>query len=142
MNKYIFLNPEGIQKLGLVVIVQANTGVTYAHQCGGTSNEIFEIEGFAVPIGDCQTTGKLLRFFWKFKGNPPSERTVNPWNDAELKHLKYIVEGIPFWKTYKDVKDELAFLELDTERLEELTEAWVPVKTVYGSGVLVFDSSD
>jgi hypothetical protein len=40
------------------------------------------------------------------------------------------------------VDDERAFLDLDRSRLEELTEAWIPVRSAYGPGVLVFANSD
>ena len=58
--------------------------------------------------------------------------------------IRSLVTAITYWKTYPpgQDRDERAFLELDATRLDELTEAWVPVHTAYGPGVLVFANSD
>lgn len=144
MGKYIFLNPDGIQDIGLLVVVAAKTGVVYAHQGGGFNAEIRELEGFIVPVGDYRLATKLSKFFWQeFKGQLPVKNNTS-WKEATVQKLATLVQEIPFWQTCKDGfgEDKRALLELDTEKLGDLTEAWVPVKTVYGPGVLVFKNSD
>jgi hypothetical protein len=72
MQPYIFLDPDGTQPLGLIAIVAAATGVTYAHQCGGYATEIRQLEGFVVPVGDAAAAQPLHAFFAQcFHGNPP-----------------------------------------------------------------------
>ncbi len=143
---YIFLDPEGTQEMGLIVIVSAETGVLYAHQCAGLFLEIRTIEKFAVPLGDSNAAQKLKNFFSKFEDSvPPMNNSKNQefWKAEDLNELQILVEEIQFWKTSRDLQnDKKAFLELDFEKLADLTEAWIPVKMVYGPGVLVFANSD
>lgn len=40
------------------------------------------------------------------------------------------------------MEDARIFLKLDLQRIDDLTEAWIPVQTAYGRGVLIFDNSD
>jgi uncharacterized protein DUF6210 len=152
MQPYIFLDPDGTQPLGLIAIVAAATRVTYAHQCGGHATEIRQLEGFAVPVGDATAAQPLRAFFaQRFHGNPPigglnaEKRSDGGWTAADLEELDLLLGHIALWKTSPEgsgVDDERAFLHLDRSRLEELTEAWVPVRSVYGPGVLVFANSD
>jgi hypothetical protein len=152
MHPYIFLDPDGTQALGLIAIVAAATGVTYAHQCGGYATIVRQMEGFAVPVGDATAAHPLRAFFsQRFHGNPPvledgaDKRTDGGWTAADLEQLNRLLEQVAFWKTSPDgggVDDERVFLRLDRSRLQELTEAWIPVSTPYGPGVLVFANSD
>jgi hypothetical protein len=151
-QRYVFLDPDGTQQLGLVIIVAAKTGVWYAHQCGGYSTEERDIKGFAVPLGAVSAEQPLISFFRDtFHGNPPAlDRDLEAdaggqWSADALDVLAALVGAILFWKTYprtSGYEDERTFLELDRSRLRELTEAWVPVRTVYGPGVLIFANSD
>ena len=152
MHPYIVLNPDGTQPLGLMVIVAAATGVTYAHQCGGYATMIRQLEGFAVPVGDATAAHPLQAFFsQRFHGNPPvveggaGKRADDGWTAADLEQFNRLLGQTVFWKTFADgggVDDERVFLQLDRSRLEELTEAWIPVSTPYGPGVLIFANSD
>lgn len=152
MHPYIFLDPDGTQQLGLIVIVAAATGVTYAHQCGGHATVIRQMEGFAVPVGDATAAQPLRAFFHqRFLGNPPAverdteKRSDDGWTAADLEKLDLLLGQIALWETFPEgsgVDDERAFLQLDRSRLEELTEAWIPVSSRYGPGMLVFANSD
>lgn len=162
MERYVFLDPDGALDFGLLVIVAARTGVVYAQQCAGLATKMRELEGFLVPVGitadeeriqtlDSTTSGRIFQTFFqqKFQGNPPDQ--PDEWTDQEVEELAALVQAIPLWYTERDMvvdqrtvlsRDERAFLTLDTSRLNELTEAWVPVMTAYGPGVLVFRNSD
>jgi hypothetical protein len=145
MERYIFLDPDGTCGVGLTVIVAAETGVTYAHQCAGLATETRAVEGFAVPLGDAEAARPILSFFKRFKGNPP--RMDSPfgdvWTDALIGQLAGLVNAIPFWETHRSGDgDRRLFLALDADRLDQLTEAWIPVRTAYGPAVLVCDNSD
>lgn len=144
MTHYVFLDPDGTQDFGVVVIIVAATGVTYAHQCGGLATEIREIEGFAVPVAGPNAAQSLRAFFHqRFMGNVPlsGER----WTPALLDELGALVADLKLWKTFSadsPHSDHPASLLLDMVRLPELTEAWIPVETIYGPGVLLFPNSD
>ncbi len=63
------------------------------------------------------------------------------WTPEALDELSGLVERIAFWRTSR-MDDQPHYLQLDRTRLDELTEAWIPVRTIYGPGVLVFANSD
>lgn len=142
MGTYIFLDPDGSRGVGLTVVVAAPTGVTYAHQCAGHATDVRELEGFAVPLSGTEAAAPLLAFFRRFRGNPP-DICGETWSDSQIEQLSDIVAVIPFWQTSRaDHDDSREFLALDETRLDSLTEAWIPVQTAYGPGVLLCDNSD
>lgn len=60
------------------------------------------------------------------------------WPTVFLDRLDAAVSDIVMWKTSPDdAKTERRALRLDRERLGELTEAWLPVLTPYGPGILL-----
>ena len=106
---YIFLDPDGTQDFGLLVIVAAPTGVVYAHQCGGLYTLQREAEGFIVPVGSLETAKALLVFFHRrFRGNPPFREPVkaldlwDEWPPDALEELETLVGEIFLWKTNPD----------------------------------------
>jgi hypothetical protein len=149
---YIFLDPDGTQDFGLLVIVAAPTGVVYTHQCSGVYTLQREAEGSVVPVGGPAAAKALLGFFWRrFRDNPPYREpggALDPrdeWTPDALARLKALVSEIFLWKTHPDsaeAEDDRAAISLDRSRLDELTEAWIPILTVYGSGILAFANSD
>lgn len=139
---YVFLDPDGSQGAGLVVVVQAPTGVVYASQVGGYDNEEREVEGFAVPLFNPHHLNALELFFSRYSGNSPYLGTpYKGWQERDLQALAEIIGRIPLWQTSRD-KDEPAYLEFDSARLEELTEGWVPILTPYGLGILIHSNCD
>ncbi|WP_084473720.1 DUF6210 family protein [Deinococcus ficus] len=139
---YVFLDPDGSQGAGVVVVVQAPTGVIYASQVGGGANEERCVEGFAIPLFAPQHLAALVSFFGRYGGNPPSsEASCARWQDRNLQALAEIVGQMPLWHTSR-TKDEPAFLEFDRARLPELTEGWIPVITPYGPGILMHQNGD
>jgi hypothetical protein len=147
VRAYVFLDPDGTQDFGLLVVVAAPTGVIYAHQCAGLRTEIREQEGFAIPVGGPNAATPLVTFFRpRFRGNPPSRTFggVSTWTDADVQALEALVDSIPLWRTLPDGEgdSERAFLKLDINKLSDATEGWIPVHTVYGPGILLFKNSD
>ena len=138
---YIFLNPDGHEDFGLQVIVEHPTGAVYAHQCADSLTEVREAEGFLIWVGGEETARPVYDWFWKtFKG---SCYTPVGWTEAGVKQLAGLVAQIPCWLTHPEGEvDERRFLELNQERLGECVEAWIPVKTPYGRGILVLENSD
>ncbi len=58
--------------------------------------------------------------------------------------LQQILNQIPHWKTNRDGEgdDQRGFIEIDDQNIDKTTEGWIPVKTLYGTGVLLFKNSD
>ena len=129
----------------MLVVVVLPTGVTYAHQRAGLRTEIREVEGFVIPVGGPEAAAPLLTFFrTRFQGNPPSRMSgVAPtWTEADVQELDALVRNIPLWKTMRDGGSKRALLKLDISKLSDATEAWIPVQTAYGPGILLFKNSD
>ncbi|AGC44980.1 hypothetical protein MYSTI_03674 [Myxococcus stipitatus DSM 14675] len=147
----VFLDPAGTSPFGLAVIVLAPTGVTYEHQCEGLMTSTRAAEGFLVPVPSndydpeaneaFDVEGALLGFFHKeFRGNPPP---LEEWRQGQVESLAQVVSRVPFWSTPTgSAPSELLHLSLDLDRIAEATEAWVPVTTPYGPGILVFQNCD
>lgn len=142
MSRYVFLNPDGTEDIQLHVIVNAPTGVIYAHQCGGLSTEQRTTEGYLIPLGGSQIAERLSRFFKdEFKGYsfPPHAH----WTADRKAKLSDLISEIPCWLTSeKNDNDRRDFLMLNEMWFDECTEGWVPVHTPYGPGVLVFKNCD
>ncbi|MEY4180616.1 MAG: hypothetical protein RLY70_4190 [Planctomycetota bacterium] len=138
---YVFLNPDGTQETGLVVIVEHGTGVRYAQQCGGIATEIRAIEGFLVPVGGPSAAKKVYQWFWKRFAGHCSTGEVE-WREELIAELATLIATIPCWLTRSNGKDERHKLELNVARIDECVEAWIPVLTPYGPGILTLDNSD
>jgi hypothetical protein len=141
---YVFLNPDGTEALGLMVIVEAPTGVTYAHQCAGLACDVRSVEGFLIPVGGPDASREIHDWFWRvFRGacyNPKDD-----WSVARIAELRDLVARVPCWRTVPDSDaegDQRLSLMLDESRIGECVEAWIPVITPYGSGILVLENSD
>jgi hypothetical protein len=138
---YIFLNPDGTAPLGLQVIVEARTGVVYAHQCGGYLAETREAEGFLLPVDGAEAARPIASWFWEtFQGHCEGPAA---WDERRLRELAALVSRVPCWLTHPAGReDERRFLEFDNGRINDCVEAWIPVRTPYGRGILIFDNSD
>ncbi len=146
---YVYIDPDGTQENAAYVLVLHPTGVTYATQCAGYLTEEREAEGFLIPLGGQILAKPLMEWFWKaFRGG--SYLPIKKWEPEKIEQLRALISQIVIWhwdkdnESDEDDKDESSreFLELDDERLSECTEAWVPVKTPYGAGILIFPNCD
>lgn len=145
----VHLNPDGTMPFGLVVIVHAETGVLYGHQCGGYGPSVRTVEGFLVPLSSDQRACQdekalqsdyheqaLISIFATFCGHLPS--SGDDWAAELLDLLEDSVADVLMWKTSQDDVDTCrTALQLDRSRLFELTEGWIPVITPYGPGTLL-----
>jgi hypothetical protein len=139
---HIVLDPDGTQPIGLVIIVEAHTGVTYEQQCGGYCNEERTIEGFLIPVGGLPATQGIYAWFWStFKGHC-YYASGNPWTPETVNQLQALIAEIPCWHSERGCESELHHLQLDIGRMSECIEAWIPVLTPYGRGILTLDNSD
>jgi hypothetical protein len=156
MPLYLVLDPDGsldaAGAFGLFVLIPAPTGVVYAHQCAGRRNVVREAEGFLIPVGGLGAADefvgadRLVAFFERtFRGHPPDPQRPpdGTWTEAHLRELTALVGAIPCWLTPRALEGtRRRFLELDTDRLEEVTEGWLPVLTPHGPGILLFPNGD
>jgi hypothetical protein len=139
-RRFVFLDPDGISGGGwLHVVVEAKTGVFYQQQYGGTACRQGRVEGFLVPLFGPDELDALRELFEKdFRG----AGTWNyAWSDDERDRLREIIGAIPYW-VCDGTTEELRGLRLDESRVGEVDEAWVPVLTPDGPGVLVWFNSD
>jgi hypothetical protein len=123
----------------LYVIVQAETGVFYQQQYGGLACRQGQIEGFLVPMAGVDAVDALCELFEKDFGGAGTGN--NSWPDDERDRLARIVADISLWASDGHTEEPHA-LRLDESRMREADEAWVPVLTPDGPGVLVWSNSD
>ena len=141
---YVTLNPDGSQPVNLAVIVLAKTGVTYQAQCGGLATEERSAEGFLVPVERRCLDGSDLQVelesFFKTKfGGHSYDRQF--WSADVVRRLSELVSQVVMWHSTPET-DSRSNIELDAAQIEQATEAWLPVKTPYGPGILVFENGD
>jgi hypothetical protein len=143
LSDYVFLDADGTADCGLLLLVLRAPGVKYASQVAGVATEQRLAEGFLIPLGQTEIEAQLTAFFRaEFRGH--SYRPTTDWTPSRLDRLREILGGVRVWKTFPDppAEDEPGSLSLDSSRLEELTEAWVPVQSAYGRAILLFKNSD
>jgi uncharacterized protein DUF6210 len=140
-RRYVFLDPDGMAggTGWLYVVVRAETGVIYQQQYGGTACRQGQVEGFLVPVFGPESLGQLRELF---EGHFRGSGTWNyRWKDKEMRSLRRAVEGICYWAG--DALDATPHpLQLDEHQLSDADEAWVPVLTPDGPGILVWFNSD
>jgi Family of unknown function (DUF6210) len=150
LPRRIFLDPDGTWTPDwMMVVVAAPTGVFYEQQCAGVATQRRELEGFLVPIGGFKLRPEAGRIDPDEFTAVFHDRRACVWGEARdrlpadrLVQLRELVGSVPFW-AYGDGGEEVrAPLELDESRLAELAEAWVPVRTANGAGVLVWNNCD
>jgi hypothetical protein len=135
------------------LILAAPTGVLYRQQCGGFWCNMMSLEGYMVPIGRSEATETRSRpddqftidsydlrsFFhtedggcpWGFVAQMPPEQIDRL--EAQVSLLRYRFYGTD-WE-----ESEIRF---DRSKIDEAQEAWIPVTTPDGSGVLVWNNCD
>jgi uncharacterized protein DUF6210 len=141
-KRLVVLDPNGCgADLGwMFVIVAAPTGVVYLNQSGGYSCAQYEQEGYLIPLLGAGLDEELKEIFvgelrgWGTRGLT--------WPVELLDRLRTAVASFAVYAC--DRHDDLypTPLVLDESRLDEVAEAWLPVVTPDGPGVLVWENSD
>ncbi|GAA1253618.1 hypothetical protein GCM10009665_50360 [Kitasatospora nipponensis] len=140
-KRYIFLDPDGTgsDQGWMFVIVAAPTGVIYQNQGGGFGCIQYQQEGYLIPLLGRDLDDDLKEIFVGQLQGQGSRRLDWP---ADL--LDRLRAAVGFY-VYGSANREDLFpmpLVLDESRLSEVDEAWVPVVTPDGPGVLVWENSD
>jgi hypothetical protein len=147
--RFVYLDPDGTLPAWIAVVVCRETGVVYGTQCAGAATEQRFIEGYLVPVGGSKydadqgsiQVGPFVDVFheergcrWGWTGRVlPIER---------LARLENLIAEISFWTSTLDAVDQKFPLSFDPIRREQLVEAWIPVQTPDGPGVLVYKNCD
>lgn len=136
----VFLDPDGTGAASswIYVIIRANTGVSYQHECGGDANEIRSCTGYLVPLMGSKfqvengyiTPSELSKIF----GEHPKTSECSQF----IQSLRESVDQLAYWGINPKGESYRTRLKLDNDRLNEIVEGWVPVDTPDGSGVLVW----
>jgi hypothetical protein len=139
-RRYVCLDPDGMaDSAWLFVVVSEKTGVVYQQQYGGTACRQGQMEGFLVPVAASAVLPGLRDLFERhFRGAGTWNHT---WPQAEREVLRRLVGEIVYWAS-DGVAEEPSCLRLDEGRIRQADEAWVPVVTQDGVGVLVWANSD
>ncbi len=156
----VVVDPDGTGQSYLGVIVQHATGVEYEQQCAGVECAMRTVEGYYVPLGGWKTDPDAGRVEWDeltnvfhrgvgpvgcpFGGAPwPSGSTNLRLPADRLEELRSAVAAIPYWGPEDGPENQRRTgLRLDETRLGELAEAWVPVITPDGPGILTWPNCD
>ena len=130
----ILIDPDGTADPGLLVLIEAPTGIVYQAQVGGHYTENREGEGFLVPVGSEKQSISLRKFFLDtFRSWPPSPSdptaAKKEWTSEQLAALEQLVSKVRIWRPGGGREYRPQNLALDRSRLENLTESWVPVLT-------------
>ena len=142
----VFLDPDGTNTDYFGVIISGRTGVLYEQQCGGTDCLQMSLEGYFIPLGGTNYKGDgeinpeyLTSLFHTGRrcthGGADLQGSTLLDGDRLMK-LKDYVKNIPIW--FKDCSFQLKLAE-DSNRIYE---AWVPISSPFGSGVLVWSNCE
>ncbi|MEV7119668.1 DUF6210 family protein [Kitasatospora griseola] len=141
-RRHIFLDPDGIGagQGWMFVIVAAPTGVVYQNQGGGFGCIQYQQEGYLIPLFGRDLDVDLQEIFvGELKGQ--GSRRLD-WPAELLDRLRAAVADFGVYGSGRHDDALPTWLALDESRLSEVDEAWVPVLTPHGPGVLVWENSD
>ncbi|MEK6238940.1 MAG: DUF6210 family protein [Planctomycetales bacterium] len=130
--KYVFVNLSGKRLDAIYLLIADETGVTYGHQSGEGAN-FNELEGYMIPLAERIHASDLELFFTKIVLNTDISNVDNV-NQLEtlVSEFDIMIVDQTFMAT------SYAPLELDLERIKDAVDGWIPVKSVYGPGVLIY----
>lgn len=147
--RFVYLDPDGTLPDWMAIVVRFETGIVYGTQCAGVVAEQRFIEGYYVPVGGATydveegkiEVGPFVDVFHEKEGCQWGW-TGRAMPTARLAQLSKLVGSVPYWFCKLDGTDQKYPLRLDAARLEQLAEAWIPVETPNGPGVLVYQNCD
>lgn len=136
-SRFVFIDPDGTAGDWAHVVVEAPTGVFYQQEYGGTSRRQGQTEGYLVPMSG--TSGEIeavAAVFEPFRGGGAGGHV---WEGAQLDALRAAVGAVRFWACDGNAERPHP-LRLDESRLPEADDAWLPVHTPDGPGLLVWSA--
>lgn len=137
----VFIDPSGfLLHPWMAVLVRARTGVTYSHQTGGVACLPRKLEGYYVPVFDQIAYDSLRSIFEVTLEGAGMSQSNAHWAGPLLERLRQAVTLVRMDPSAGGPGE--APLVLDESRLDEIDEAWVPVVSPDGPGVLIWENSD
>jgi len=136
--KNVLLDPDGSSPDALFIIVEHPTGIVYKLQYGGTATLIGGLEGFLVPVHH-EESHRTLREIFERDLRGAGTTGWPDWPPPLLDLLRRAVGQIRYWPSDDGAP---GYISLDEGRLAEIDEAWIPVLTADGPGLLIWKNSD
>ncbi|HEY6795944.1 MAG TPA: DUF6210 family protein [Kineosporiaceae bacterium] len=142
------VDPYGSWPEWMYVVIHRPTGVRYEHQYGGTACLHARPEGYLVPVQAPLSKSDLDDIFLnQLRGAGTGSRyREHPTISPILERLTRAVEQIGIYMSPNGLAPigdgEPQALRIDPDRVSEIDEAWVPVLTPDGPGVLIWPNSD
>ena len=138
----VFVNPSAFLLYPwMAVLVPASTGITYANQTGGVTCTQRQLEGYYVPVFDQEGHDLLCSIFEETLGGfGMRQHHEVVWTGQLLDDLRRAVAQVRM-DSSEGGPSEVPLI-LDESRLDEVDEAWVPVTSPDGPGVLIWENSD
>ncbi len=136
----VFVNPSAfLLHPWMAVICEAHTGVRYTNQAGGVQCLPKTTEGYYVPVFDGQALAELRAVF----EDDLQEQGARGGPEVLKPYIERIREAVSLVRMDSSTGGPSeAHLKLDDSRLAEADEAWIPVITPDGPGVLIWENSD
>lgn len=142
----VFIDPDGTHGDYVYVIVLARTGVEYGAQCEGVCTSERWAEGYLVPVQglavDAHDRVNWSELYDAFNRGGCAHNRADFSAREHIGLLRSAVRKIPFWTSSLGGDDERGALDVDESRIDEAVEAWLPVTTPAGPGVLVWPNCD
>lgn len=148
--RFVGLDADGTLEPWLAIAIQYPTNVVYGTQCAGVRTEERFIEGYLLPLGGSKFGAEderirldaLTEVF--HEGDVCISRWVgNALPEERMERLRVLVEQIPYWQcALSPGQDNKDHLRLDCNRAAQIAEAWIPVETPDGLGVLLYKNCD
>lgn len=144
--RVVEVDPDGTLPEGwIAAVIRHPSGVVYVNQSAGLACQQRMVEGYLVMLGgtafetDKPPTrsrelvgvfhdGDACRWEWNGENIP----------EARIQRLTKLIRQIACWS----YEHGLGRLELDLARRDEIAEAWIPVLTPDGPGVLIYQNCD
>ncbi|MEW1561551.1 DUF6210 family protein [Streptomyces sp. NPDC093509] len=139
-KRRVFLDIDETGSGWLFVVVAAPTGVIYQTQGGGYGCIPYEQEGYLLPFYVPGADAGLNDLFVGALRSWGSRRL--DWPPNLLDRLRREVADLHIWGSANQDDVSPTPLVLDESCLAETDEAWVPVLTPDGPGILVWQNSD
>jgi len=122
----------------MAVLVEASTGIIYENPTGGTACLPRRVEGYYVPVYIEQGLQALRSAFEVSLGRAGTHRGLPA---DVLKEIRAAVSQLVMMSSTRSGHPGMR-MELDESRFYETDEAWVPVTTPDGPGILTWENSD
>lgn len=144
--RVVEVDPDGMfPEDWMAVVIRHATSVVYVNQSAGLARQQRLVEGYLMMLGravfevsEPPTTGRELTAVFHDGEACRWEWTGDKVPENRMERLSRLVRQIAYW-SYEHGRGQL---QLDLARKDEIAEAWIPVLTPDGPGVLMHQNCD